>query len=301
MNDLLKKYLSGKINRDELERLREISDSELTDSMQEDWDQFFSPVSVPDRESRWKKILLSSAAVLIPLLVLSTILLWNRSNVLSAQDIVVTTGGNGERATVILPDGSEVSLNSNSRLSYKPEDFLGDTRSVTFEGEGFFTVSKSKDKSFTVHTSLVRVNVMGTSFNLLSRETDKTASLFLETGSVELKSIASGNSIKMKPGEFARLDAEGVNFILELNKKAKEVSAWRFGEFVFINQRLKDVAKSLEYNFNTDILFDSPEVGEIHFTGTLPNSNMLETIRILELSLGLRCTQKGESIIFSAK
>lgn len=302
MNNLLKKYLSGQLNREELDNLRTLPEREISDSLQEDWDNYFADLhEEKTKDSRWKKFLLTSAAVLIPILILSTILLWNRTNVLSSQDIVITTAGNGERASVTLPDGSVVTLNSNSCLSYKPEDFTGDTRAVAFEGEGYFTVTKSERKRFIVHTSLVSVNVKGTTFNLLSRSKSKTASLYLESGSVELRSVASGNIIDMKPGDFARLDADGIDFIREEKKDPKLVDAWRQGEFIFINQSLKEVTKSLEYNFNTKIVFENPELEDIHFTGTLPNRNLLEAVRILELSFGLQCTQKGDEILFSAK
>lgn len=301
MNDSLKKYLSGRINRDELEEIRNIPDSELVDAMRQDWEISFPYEDIVPSSSKWKRIVTIAAAVLIPILIFSTILLWNRSNVLSSQDIIIATGANGERATVTLPDGSEVSLNSNSSLSYKPEDFTGSTRSVSFEGEGFFSVAKSENKRFIVKTSLVNVNVKGTTFNLLSRNADKTASLYLESGKVELSSVASGKSIEMVPGDFAKLDAKGTGFIREEKKDPVLISSWRLGEFIFIDQSLREVTKSLEYNFNTDIYFETPELGDIHFTGTLPNSNLIESVHILELSLGLNCMQKGNAIIFSAK
>lgn len=301
MNNLLKKYLSERINLKELENLRQIPEHELSDSFKEDWDNFFTTPEEKHNSKRWRRVFLSSAAVLLSILMFSTILLWNRTNVLSSQDIVVTTGGSGERASVTLPDGSVISLNSNSSLSYKPEDFTGDTRSVTFEGEGFFTIAKSDSKKFIVHTSLVSVNVKGTTFNLLSREKDRAASLYLESGNVEFKSVASGYSIDMKPGEFASLDADGTGFIREENKDSNLITAWKQGEFIFINQDLKEVAKYLEYNFNTNIEFENPEVESIPFTGTLPNSNLPEAIRILELSFGLQCTQKENVILFATK
>lgn len=301
MNNLLKKYLSERISREELEGIRQIPEHELSESLKEDWDRFFITSESEHKKSKWKKVLLSSAAVLFSILMFSTILLWNRTDILSSQDIVVTTGGSGERASITLPDGSVISLNSNSSLSYKPEDFIGDTRSVTFEGEGFFTIVKSDKKKFIVRTSLVSVNVKGTVFNLLSREKDRSASLYLESGSVEFTSVASGNSIEMKPGEFASLDADGLGFTREENKNSNLITAWKQGEFIFINQNLKEIAKYLEYNFNTKIEFENSDVGNIPFTGTLPNSNLPEAIEILELSCGLQCTQKGNVILLNIR
>lgn len=299
MNNLLKKYLSGeKINIEELDKLRNIPETDVADALREDWDDYFSVHTSTEKFQKWKWVLLGVAAVMLPVLLISTILLWNRTNSLSSQDIVIKTAANGERATITLPDGSEVTLNSNSCLSYKPEDFTGDTRSVTFEGEGFFTISKSDSKKFLVHTSLVSVDVKGTTFNLRSCKKDHTASLYLESGKVELKSVASGKCIEMIPGDFAYLDEDGIGFIKDENIDPRVPTAWKIGELIFINQNLGEVTGSLEYNYNTNIEFSDPQLVDIPFTGTLPNNNLPDAVHILELSMGLKCTKKGNTLLF---
>ena len=108
MNNLLKKYLSGeKINIEELDKLRNIPETDVADALREDWDDYFSVHTSTEKFQKWKRVLLGVAAVMLPVLLISTILLWNRTNSLSSQDIVIKTAANGERATITLPDGSD--------------------------------------------------------------------------------------------------------------------------------------------------------------------------------------------------
>lgn len=301
MNDLLKKYLNGDITPDEIRKLRDLPEPLVADCMQEDWEEFMEKFPEKKSVGPWRKILWSGAAAVLALLMVSTIMLWHRTNVLSSQDVVISTRGDGERANVTLPDGSIVILNSNSSLSYKPEDFTGEHRSVIFEGEGFFNIAKKEKSHFLVRTSLVDVNVKGTSFNLLSRDKEGLASLYLETGNVELLATRSGAKIDMKPGDFVQLDSEGTGFLYDTKENGVASSAWRRGEYIFINRPLKDVIKSLECNSDTTLSLEDADLETIYFTGTLPAGDLLEALKILELSCGLRINQTENKIILSSK
>lgn len=301
MNNLLKKYLDGEIHPDEISHLREIPDSLLSESILEDWNNFMEKSAHEKGRNRWRTFFGIGAAAMLALLMVSTAMLWHRTNVLSSQDIVISTKGNGERANVTLPDGSTVILNSNSSLSYKPEDFTGGNRSVIFEGEGYFNIAKKEKSSFMVRTSLLDVNVKGTSFNLLSRDKERLASLYLETGNVELLATRSGAKIDMKPGDFVQLDHECMRFLSGSKESGVASTAWRRGEYIFINRPLKDVVKSLECNSDTPIGLEDASLETIYFTGTLPAGNLLESLHILELSCGLKINQTGNKIILSSK
>ncbi len=301
MDKLLKKYLDGKINPDEITNLRELPDSLLSESILEDWNNFMDQNSPGKKGFSWRKIFGIGAAAMLAILMATTMMLWHRTNVLSSQDVVISTRGNGERANVTLPDGSTVTLNSNSSLSYKPEDFTGGNRSVIFEGEAFFNITKNEKNHFMVRTSLVDVDVKGTTFNLLSRDKECMASLYLETGSVELCATKSGAKIDMKPGDFVQLDADGTGFLQGSKENGRASSAWRRGEYIFINRPLKDVIKSLECNSDTTISLEDTDLETIYFTGTLPAGDLLEALHILELSCGLKIDQTEHKIILSSK
>ena len=72
----------------------------------------------------------------------------------------------GSHLAVTLPDGSKVNLNADSRLTYKPYQWII-SRNVELEGEAFFEVKQGK--RFSVKSNQNKVNVLGTSFNIFSR------------------------------------------------------------------------------------------------------------------------------------
>lgn len=288
MKKVIKRYLNNSIKPEDIEQLRSLSDEDVAEYMRRDWENSL-PVAVPMKsESLWKKVFLRTAIIIIPLLIVSTIIFWNRSNTLANQDVVVTTGPNGERASVTLPDGSTVELNSNSRLSYSPQGFLGDSRDLTLDGEGFFSVVKKEGKRFVVHSVLVDVEVTGTSFDLLTRSKENCASIYLESGEVEILANGTGQHLAMTPGQLAVFDAQSRNFVISNDDKPNNIAAWRIGECSFVNRPLSEVAKTLSSNYGILVSCSSQELNNIPFTGTLPTDNLQEAISILTISLSLK-------------
>ena len=64
---------------------------------------------------------------------------------------------------VELPDSSNIELRHGATLAFE-ETMSGQTREVTLSGEAFFKVARDESKPFIIHTSLVDVEVLGTSF-----------------------------------------------------------------------------------------------------------------------------------------
>lgn len=104
----------------------------------------------------------------------------------------------GNAIVQTLPDGTVVTLNKNSVLTY-PESFDGSSRPVKLEGEAFFDVTPDKSKPFTIEVNEVMVTVVGTSFNIKSSE-EKTE-VIVETGMVEVAKKEFG--VKLNPNEKA--------------------------------------------------------------------------------------------------
>ncbi|MBK5194261.1 MAG: FecR domain-containing protein, partial [Flavobacteriaceae bacterium] len=67
--------------------------------------------------------------------------------------------------TFTLPDGTLVSLNSETQITY-PKKFGKKTREVTIQGEAFFVVKPNKNKPFIIHAGKAQIKVLGTSFNV---------------------------------------------------------------------------------------------------------------------------------------
>ncbi|MGL4227928.1 MAG: FecR family protein, partial [Tannerellaceae bacterium] len=108
----------------------------------------------------------------------------------------------GMISKLTLPDGSKVTLNNNSTLSY-PVKFSGNERKIELDGEAFFEIEKDSLKPFLINTEGMDVRVLGTSFNLKAYEDDVETILSLKEGVVQAETTRSGEkeNIKLEPGE----------------------------------------------------------------------------------------------------
>ena len=108
----------------------------------------------------------------------------------------------GVRTKVVLPDGTQVWLNSNSKLKYSP-DFNLHSREVDLEGEAYFDVAKDMERPFIVHASTIDVRVLGTAFTIKSYPQDETIEATLLKGAIEISGRDNPGAprIILKPDE----------------------------------------------------------------------------------------------------
>lgn len=125
-----------------------------------------------------------------------------------------------------LPDGSTVTLNKMSSLSY-PENFDGDLRQVELEGEAFFNVAPDKSKPFVIHSNEASVTVVGTSFNV--KTTEEKTEVIVETGIVEV--AKKDFMVKLNPHEKATV-LKGQDKPLKTSNDDELYNYYRTKEFV---------------------------------------------------------------------
>ena len=157
---------------------------------------------------------------------------------------------------VTLSDGSKVWLNAESRLTF-PEHFGSDIREVTVEGEAYFEVTKDTKRPFLVHTKYFTTKVLGTSFNVRTRN-QETASVVLVSGKVEVK---ADSTITMSPGEMVCLDKNN-----EMQKTPVDTYPfvqWKDGFFYFEKAPLGDIMRELGRWYNINIVFENPRKMDI--------------------------------------
>ena len=152
--------------------------------------------------------------------------------------LVTSADSKGE---FFLPDGSQVWLNSSSKLSYNNNN----PRSVILEGEGFFNVTKNEKQPFVVHTASTSVKVHGTVFNFRSNPIYDSEEVSLLSGKVEI--VSGGQSIILSPGEKAAVDSEGIR---KFNADVTCDSSWTGSELVFQNASMDSILASLEHWYN---------------------------------------------------
>ncbi|MCD6064402.1 MAG: anti-FecI sigma factor, FecR, partial [Flavipsychrobacter sp.] len=165
------------------------------------WDRFKQRVELPAQQPTkvismprpafsWAR----AASILLIIVVggLLTYFLANRE-----PELITLQSGNGVLIDT-LPDGSVITLNKQSTLSY-PSEFEGDSRSIALNGEAFFNVTPDKEKPFIISVNDITVKVVGTSFNV--KNTDEKTEVIVETGIVAVKK--NDNEVSVNPNEKA--------------------------------------------------------------------------------------------------
>jgi transmembrane sensor len=157
----------------------------------------------------------------------------------------------GEILNIKLQDGSDVTLNSNSSLSY----YENESRKVWLTGEAFFQVDKKvvTNAKFWVLTNDLSLEVYGTSFNVNTKK--KKTDVYLEEGNIWLK-FKNGDDKKMIPGNYISYSSKK-NKILEdkniLNPIIK--TSWKNGSLLFENLSLEKAMEKIEETYGYSIVF----------------------------------------------
>lgn len=150
----------------------------------------------------------------------------------------------GKRSTLVLADGSKVLLNSGTKMEF-PSMFSGEDREIRVEGEIFIDVVKQDNVPFIIQTPNSRITVFGTSFNVSSYSDEKSESVVLVDGSVEVR---SGNSaLILKPNEMAVIKDGYIEY------KAVDVLnyiCWTSGYMQLNKTPLNDVLRKIERYYN---------------------------------------------------
>ncbi len=202
----------------------------------------------------------------------------------------------GGRYQMRLPDGTNVWLNSASRLTY-PSSFssLG-KRKVVLNGEAYFEVAKDKTRPFVVKTILQEVEVLGTHFNISSYEDELSVKTTLLEGSVKVVGM-NGNDKILKPGQQSVLTAD--NITIENISVAQQAVAWKNDQFVFESDDIQYVMRMISRWYNVEVEYVGP-IPENKFGGAISKfENISEVLKSLESTGRVKFKIDGRRILVS--
>lgn len=138
----------------------------------------------------------------------------------------------GVQKDLTLVDGTQVWVNSNSKLSY-PEGFGDDQRRVSLEGEAYFDVQSDAAHPFVVQTKHLAVKVLGTQFDIAEHHEAGYTEVTLFEGSVQV--IMADGSQMLVPGEKLTLDHQTRQSRISSIESAGETD-WR-SDVIFADNR----------------------------------------------------------------
>jgi ferric-dicitrate binding protein FerR (iron transport regulator) len=186
----------------------------------------------------------------------------------------------GGQYQLVLPDGSNVWLNSSSSITY-PTSFSRNERGVQITGEAYFEVAHDKTKPFHVSVNGMNVEVLGTHFNINSYDNESAIKTTLLEGKVK---VTKGNaSILIAPGQQAV--AENLSNELTVKKDGvdlDQVIAWKNGKFIFLDDDIKSIMRQLERWYGITVSY-SENVTNEEFVGIISrNVNLSQILDMLE-------------------
>lgn len=233
------------------------------------------------RQTRWIRETLKYAAIVAFAFLAGNLLRTNppTDTTLHYSEIHVPFG---QMSQLELSDGTQVWLNSGTTLRY-PDRFGEKSRAVTVTGEAFFKVARMPDKPFTINSTDLSVQVLGTSFNFSAYQEDSFSSVTLVEGKVAIEDNKGVALAQLQPGQMATKDKNSNKMTISEVKTAS-YSAWTKGKICFDDERLDQIALKLERWFNVEITFDDPNLKSRRFTGTiLKNKPVDQIMQALEL------------------
>lgn len=198
----------------------------------------------------------------------------------------------GGQYQLILPDGTNVWLNSTSSLKF-PAVFKGNERRVELSGEAYFEVAKDKAKPFYVSAKDMEVKVLGTHFNIAAYSDEDNVRATLLEGSVKVNRGTMESLIL--PGQEALATSGQKGFTVRQADTEKAV-AWKNGYFLFRDESIESLMTTISRWYDMDVYYDGEMQDKIYGGKFSKTSNLSELLKSLELTGTIKFKVEGRRI-----
>lgn len=187
----------------------------------------------------------------------------------------------GGKYQVTLADGTKVWLNAVSELTF-PTAFTGATREVSLKGEAYFEVAPSPAHPFVVKVNDMKVNVLGTHFNIMAYDDEEAVRTTLLEGAVRVEGGAVSRSLAV--GEQGVWNKKEKLYVLK-DVDLEEVMAWKNGIFQYNRTNLPVIMRQIARWYNVEVRYMDNEVIGESFSGSVPcNENVSQMLKLLEMT-----------------
>ena len=293
--DIIKEWIAGRLSNEELDKMiKERADLEPLQkiisgskdlgvphkrSKAEAWDMLASQIVEKDHSKGLKLkpyVHISIAASLSIILLVAYILFALPESVKAPK---------GEHISHLLPDGSQVWLNADSKISYRDFNQQGE-RKVTLKGEAYFDVREGG--RFEVTGEYGTVIVLGTSFNI-SQRNGLRVSCF--KGSVQVTN-KEGQQVTLKAGNKTRIEKSVLEKPSRFN--AEREATWLTGDFYYDSISFEEVIAELERQFDVEVVYEEKDPRT--YTGYFNNRDLDEALQLIFQPMSLTYKKEGNKI-----
>ncbi|GBU08226.1 iron dicitrate transporter FecR [Bacteroidales bacterium] len=251
------------------------------------------------RVIRFRKIWNVAASILILCLLASTLLLLNERHAsemakYSNDENTLVKVERGQRAALTLPDGSQVWLNSDSKMSYG-KHFNALERRVELVGEAYFEVAQQANRPFIVSSDKLSIEALGTSFNVRAYADESFITAVLIEGLVEVSS--SKEKIQLSPNEGIYYDRTKHMLEKKSIKNTRTLTAWKENRLSFENKKLSEITMQLSRQYNIGFKYMDESLKNYEYSGTVENTSLQSVLELFALTSPLAYEIKDNTII----
>ncbi|BDD08012.1 anti-sigma factor [Fulvitalea axinellae] len=206
----------------------------------------------------------------------------------------------GKRYSLVLSDGSRVSLNSGTVLKY-PVIFKGTERRVELvSGELYCEIKKNKSKPFYVDAARVSVRVLGTSFNFSAYSNERLTRTVLVEGKVGViprgQIYDTKKAVLLDPGQsfaFDKLTKKGKKETVDVEK----YTSWKDGRLTISRMTLDEILQRIERWHGVRIENRAKRIGTQEYSGAFKGQTLEQTMSLLSRLCDFRYRRSGDIII----
>lgn len=191
----------------------------------------------------------------------------------------------GKQTSFLLPDNSEVVLNSGSEIGYKKWNWQNN-RHLDLQGEAYFRVAKGK--RFEVQTKLGKVTVLGTQFNVKTRK--NRFDVVCYEGRVQVNYantqivLTHGQGVSFENGKQLKLNV------------AVSKPEWIDHSIAFYKENIRTILDEVERQYNITIELNAKDTTSL-FTGKLPAQNLDTALQIISTTYDLKVEKVSKNKI----
>lgn len=272
-------------NKQEFIRLHRVYDAAL-------WSEKNDEHSASEASHRVKMRYLWRIAAAVFLLMGTALTWYVASQRHDTRQLVTVYSPTGQRTEMLLPDGSKVWLNANSKLTFDAV-MDGKKRTVALDGEAYFKVAKQKERPFVVSTSKMDIQVLGTEFNVCAYTNEKEWETSLVNGKIELINEAKHIRTTLAPNTTATIIG---NTLIQKTIENADYFLWREGVLAIKNKALLDVMHLLNNYFDYNIIVKNKRIANKRYTGKFRTKDGIEhVLRVLQLDNNFTYTKNNDT------
>jgi len=205
--------------------------------------------------------------------------------------------------TYTLPDGTLVSLNTDTKLQF-PKKFGRKTREVTIVGEAFFEVKPNKNKPFIIHAGKAQIKVLGTSFNVSAYPETKLVEVIVETGKVQVLNKTAEtiqtNELILTPGDKGTL-VYSSNSLLKTTNQNPNFLAWKTHNLIFKATSLSEVIGNLEKVYKVNIRLADSRLNGLLLTAQFNDYSLDFILKVIETTFQIEAQEINGQYILKAR